>query len=75
VEPGCRPGRRYCCTPRSSASNLLIAEGPDGRWRLSGLTGIEPVTRAKREQEFAGARVFAADGGSRFPTRTPATCG
>jgi len=50
--------------------HLLTAEGPEGAWRLAGLTGFEPAMRGEREYEFAGVGVFVADSDSRFLTRT-----
>ncbi len=55
--------------------HLLTAKGPEGAWRLSGLTGSEPTMRREREYEFADAEMFAAEGDSRFLTRTLTACG
>ena len=50
--------------------HLLTAEGPEGAWRLSGLIDFEPAMRGEREHELVGTAAFAADGDSRFLTRT-----
>jgi hygromycin-B 7''-O-kinase len=48
--------------------HLLTAKGPEGAWRLSGLTGSEPTMRREREYELADAGMSAAAGDSRFLT-------
>jgi hygromycin-B 7''-O-kinase len=50
--------------------HLLVTEGPDGAWRLSGLIDFEPAMRGEREYEFAAVAVFVAEGDARFLTRT-----
>ena len=42
--------------------HLLTAEGPEGAWRLAGLTGFEPARRGQHDYDFAGVGVFADDG-------------
>ncbi len=50
--------------------HLLVAEGPGGVWRLSGLIDFEPAMRGEREYEFAAVAVFVAEGDAQFLTRT-----
>ena len=50
--------------------HLLVTEGQDGAWRLSGLIDFEPAMRGEREYEFAAVGVFVAEGDPRFLTRT-----
>jgi hygromycin-B 7''-O-kinase len=50
--------------------HLLVTEGPEGAWELSGLIDFEPAMRGEREYEFVAVGVFVAVGDARFLART-----
>jgi hygromycin-B 7''-O-kinase len=49
--------------------HLLVTEGSDGAWDLSGLIDFEPAMRGEREYEFVAVGVFVAEGDARFLAR------
>ncbi len=50
--------------------HLLVDQGPEGAWRLSGLIDFEPAMRGEPEYEFVAVGVFVAEGDPRFLART-----
>jgi hygromycin-B 7''-O-kinase len=50
--------------------HLLVGEGTEGAWQLTGLIDFEPAMRGEREYEFVSVGVFVAEGDARFLTRT-----
>jgi hygromycin-B 7''-O-kinase len=50
--------------------HLLVAQGREGSWNLSGLIDFEPAMRGDREYEFVGVGVFVAEGDARFLAQT-----
>ena len=49
--------------------HLLVTQGGDGRWRLSGLFDFEPAMHGAGEYEFASVGVFVSQGDRRFLRR------
>jgi len=64
------PGTPVLLHTEVMREHLLVTEGPDGAWRLSGLIDFEPAMRGEREYEFAAVGVFVAEGDARFLART-----
>jgi hygromycin-B 7''-O-kinase len=49
--------------------HVLVSQGHEGTWRLSGLIDFEPAIRGEREYEFVAVGIFLAEGDARFLAR------